>query len=76
MKTETKTGRFAKGLVVGALVGAAVGLLLAPQPGRQTRNLIRSKTGGYAGSLRERFRRNGAVNVIADHAESHAKVSA
>ena len=70
MNTETKTGRFAKGLVVGALVGAAVGLLLAPQPGKQTRNLIRSKTSGYAGSLREKFRRNGAVT---DYAESHAK---
>ena len=73
MKTETKTGRFAKGLVVGALVGAAVGLLVAPQAGRQTRNLIRSKTGGYAVSLRGRFRRNGAVDDTKDYAESHAQ---
>ncbi len=72
MKTEIITGRFAKGLVVGALVGAAVGLLVAPQPGRQTRHLIRSKTGSYAVSLRERFRRNGAVEDTADYAESHA----
>lgn len=69
MKTETKTGRFAKGLVVGAVAG----LLLAPQPGRQTRNLIRSKTGGYAVSLRERFPRNGAVEYTVDYAGSHAK---
>ena len=73
MKTETITGRFAIGLAVGALAGAAVGLLVAPQPGKQTRNLIRRKTGGYAGSLRERFRRNGAVEDTADYAESHAK---
>jgi len=73
MKTETKTGRFAKGLVVGALVGAAVGLLVAPQPGRQTRDMIRRKTGGYAVSLRERFRRNGTVEDTPDYAESHAK---
>ena len=72
---ETKTGRFANGLVVGALVGTAVGVLMAPQPGRQIRNLIRRKTGGYVGSLRERFMRNGAVNEAADRAESHAKVS-
>ena len=73
MMTETKTRRFAKGLVVGALVGAAVGLLVAPQPGKQTRNLIRSKTGSYVGTLRERFRRNGAVKDTAGYAESHAK---
>ena len=73
MKTETNTGRFAKGLVVGALVGAALGVLVAPHPGKQTRNLIRSKTSGYAGSLRERFRRNGAVTDTSDYAESHTK---
>ena len=50
MKTDTKSGRLAKGLVVGALVGAAIGVLVAPQPGKQTRDLIRRKTGGYAGS--------------------------
>ena len=73
MNTQTKKGRFARGLVVGALFGAAVGLLLAPQTGRQTRNLIRSKTGGYAISLRERFRRNGALDETADYAGSQAK---
>ena len=75
MKTVTNSGRLAKGLFVGALVGAALGVLVAPQPGKQTRNLIRRKTGSYAGSLRERFRRNDAVNGTADHAESYAKAS-
>ena len=71
METETKTGDLTKTLVVGALVGAAVGLLVAPQSGKQTRNLIRRKTGGYAGTLRARLRRNGAVS----DAENHATVS-
>ena len=74
MNTGNKTGR-GKGLVVGVLVGATLGVLLAPQPGRQTRNLIRRKTGGYAGNLRDRFRRNGTVNESADRAESNAKIS-
>ena len=72
MKTETKTGRLAKTLVAGVLVGAAVGLLVAPQPGKQTRNLIRRKTGAYAIALRARFRRNGTAN---DKSENHATVS-
>ena len=75
MKTDTKSRRLAKGLVVGALVGAALGVLVAPQTGKQTRELIRRKTGGYVGSLREGFRRNGAVNDTGDRAESHAKVT-
>ena len=72
METETKTGGLTKTLVVGALVGAAVGLLVAPQRGKQTRNLIRRKTGGYASTLRARLRRNGTVN---DSADNHATVS-
>ena len=75
MKTETKTGRFVKGLVVGALVGATLGVLAAPQPGSQTRNLVRRKTGGYVGSLREKIRRNDAVDDVADYTGSHAEVS-
>lgn len=75
MKTETKTGRFIKGLVVGALVGTAVGLLVAPQPGKKTRDLVQSKTGSYVGNLRRRLQRNSAVNGTEDHAESRAKVS-
>ena len=75
MKTETKSGHLSKGLVVGALVGAALGVLVAPQPGKQTRDLIRHKTVGYVGSLRERFKRNGAVNDTADRAHSQAKVA-
>ena len=43
MNNGTKSGRFVKGLVVGAFVGTAVGLLVAPQTGRQTRGLVRRK---------------------------------
>ena len=75
MKTDTKSRRLAQGLVVGALVGAALGVLMAPQPGKQTRDLIRRKTGGYVGSLRETIRSNGTVNGTADRADSHAKVT-
>jgi gas vesicle protein len=36
-------GRFAAGLALGALVGAAVALLFAPAPGRVTRRRLRDR---------------------------------
>lgn len=33
------------GLLVGALVGAAVGIFYAPRPGKETREMIKEKTG-------------------------------
>jgi gas vesicle protein len=40
---KTCAGDFLAGLLVGALVGAAAALLLAPQSGEETRTLIREK---------------------------------
>ena len=75
MKVETKSGRLIMGMIVGALAGAAAGLLVAPQPGRDTREVIRRKTGGYVAILREKFRRNITVNGAEQPANSHAEVS-
>ena len=75
MKAETKSGRFITGMIVGAFAGAAAGLLVAPQPGRQTREVFRRKTGDYVGILREKFRRNISVNGAEEPANSHAEVS-
>ena len=59
---RNKTGRFVTGLIVGSLMGGTVGLLLAPRSGRETREVVRYKTGHYVGTLREGFGRirNGA----------------
>ena len=43
MADKTCAGDFFAGLLVGALVGAAAALLLAPQSGEETRTLIRDK---------------------------------
>jgi gas vesicle protein len=43
MADKTCTGDFLAGLFVGALVGAAAALLLAPQSGEETRTLIHDK---------------------------------
>ena len=58
MMMTNKTGRFVTGLIVGSLMGGTVGLLLAPRSGRETREVVRHKTGHYVGTLRERFGRN------------------
>ncbi|MGQ9584465.1 MAG: YtxH domain-containing protein [Anaerolineae bacterium] len=39
-----KGGDFLAGFVLGGLVGAAVALLLAPQPGEETRALLRERS--------------------------------
>jgi gas vesicle protein len=43
MADKTCAGDFLAGLFVGALVGAAAALLLAPQSGEETRGLIHDK---------------------------------
>ena len=57
---SNKSGRRVTGFIVGAVAGVAIGLLAAPKTGKETREIIRHKTGDYAGTLRERFRRGGA----------------
>ena len=37
MADNSKGGEFLAGFILGGLVGAAIGLLLAPQPGEETR---------------------------------------
>jgi gas vesicle protein len=43
MPYETRGSDFLAGILVGALLGAAAALLLAPQSGEQTRALLREK---------------------------------
>ena len=42
--------RFVTGMLFGAVVGAAIGLLIAPKPGSETRQLVRERATKYAGS--------------------------
>ena len=42
MNRDTSTGFFS-GLLVGAVIGAAVALLYAPQPGTETRRMVKEK---------------------------------
>lgn len=42
MNRDTSTGFFS-GLLMGAIIGAAIGLLYAPQPGTETRRMVKEK---------------------------------
>jgi len=44
--------RFVVGFLLGILVGASIGLVLAPQPGSQTRSIVVER-------VKQRARRNG-----------------
>ena len=50
--------RFVSGVVAGGVAGAAVGLLLAPRPGKETRRLLRSKAEDGVTAFRGRFGKN------------------
>jgi gas vesicle protein len=54
-----KSNKLFAGLIAGAAVGVAAGLLFAPNPGKESRNLVanrtgklRHKTGGYVDVMR------------------------
>ena len=46
--------KFITGMLFGAVVGAAIGLLVAPKTGSETRQLVRERATEYAGPVRER----------------------
>ena len=65
------------GLVVGALVGAAAGILFAPKPGRESRGIvgakageIRNKTGEVIGTVKEKIRRGRSAESVEEPSEN------
>ncbi len=61
----TSSNKLITSLVAGALAGAVVGILFAPKPGRESREIvgakaegIRSKTGDYIGTVKEKIKRS------------------
>lgn len=52
---ERQAVSFVSGLLLGAVIGAGVALLAAPQTGRKTRRRIRRAAVGIRGSTSDRF---------------------
>ncbi len=67
------------GLIAGVAVGAVVGLLFAPKPGKVTRRFVgiraRKMTGEYLDSLRQRMQRRSDVDVVEESANGHVSAA-
>jgi gas vesicle protein len=48
------TGFFAGGFILGAAVGVIIGLLLAPKPGRETRQIVGERMGQARAAVQSR----------------------
>jgi hypothetical protein len=58
-KKSIDKGGVVGGIIAGASVGALAGLLLAPKPGKETRQRVQGQANKYAVELRSRMARNG-----------------
>ena len=60
-----ESNNFKSTMLVGLLIGAAAGtiaaLLLAPTTGKQSRELVRQRTGKIAGAVKTRLKRTPAA---------------
>ena len=66
MNDGNSTGKMVAGLAAGAVVGAALGLLLAPNPGKQSRNTIRLKTQKTLGLVRDAYKKRKVSTRVED----------
>ena len=72
----TKTSNFLTGLLTETVVSVVAGLILAPKPGRETRELVdsrisgfRSRAGYYVENIQGRFNRELDKDSIEIHSD-------
>ena len=68
MNKDTTSSSFTVGLIVGAVVGLAIGFLYAPQSGKETRRMVKEK----ASAIKEKASK--AVSKIKGSADSLRKM--
>ncbi len=73
----SRSNKFVTGLLAGAIVGAVAGLVMAPKPGRDTRDIVgarsiqfRNRAEYYIGNLKERFKKEPVGEAFEDHSEN------
>lgn len=62
MENSNNTGLIIGSLVVGALIGGALGVLFAPDKGSETRKKIAGSAGDLTDSIKQKF--NSLVNDV------------
>ena len=66
-----KSNKVVLGVLLGAVAGALMGILFAPEKGERTRKRIVNKGGGYFDTLKDKFEE--AVDTITQKYESTLK---
>jgi len=64
--------RLVMGLVAGAIIGAAAGILLAPEAGRETRQMVRTRTSNLIGYIRQKFMKQPGLETL-EHSNNGAQ---
>jgi len=73
-------GKFLEGTIIGAMLGAAAGLLLAPESGKKMRTDIKKLSGGFYDYMVPHIKKLKRVSeaqyktLVAEKAKSYAKV--
>ncbi len=65
-----KGNKLVTGLVAGALVGVAAGILLAPKTGKETRKMVGEKAGKAVGNVRQKFAKGRGSDIIEEHSSN------
>ena len=65
-----KGNKLVTGLVAGALVGVAAGILLAPKTGKETRKMVGEKAGKAMGNVRQKFAKRRGSDIIEEHSSN------
>ncbi len=73
----SRSNKFVTGMLAGAIVGAVAGLIMAPKPGRDTRDIVgartvqfRNRAEYYIGNLKERFKKEPVGEAFEDQSEN------
>ncbi len=78
----TRRNRLVAGIVAGAVVGSAMGLLVAPKPGKESKQAVvdgashwRSKAGGPVQNLRRKPRDSSRGGFIKERPNRHLVIT-